>query len=220
MISVKNICKTYGSGEGKVNALINCSINFPEHSFTSLTGTSGSGKTTLLNILGGLLKPDSGNVMYDNIDITKLSEKKLLNFRRENIGYIYQSFMLLPELTAEENIKLPIYFGRKSIDESFFNKIVHLLDLHTRLSHKPDELSGGQQQRVAIARAMLSKPHILLCDEPTGNLDSQTSENVIELLQSLRNEFGQTIIMVTHDINLSKKSDNVIHIEDGKIISK
>lgn len=218
MIKIENVTKLYGKNDSKITALDNCSVIFEKSKFTVITGTSGSGKTTLLNILGGLLIPDSGKVFYDDTDIISLSEKELLNFRRKNIGYIYQSFNLLPELTAEENIIMPMLFENKGIDKKAFEKITEMLGIKSRLKHRPYELSGGQQQRIAIARALIKKPDVLLCDEPTGNLDKKTSDEVIKLLYLLKEEKNQTIIMVTHDEKIALNSDYIVHIEDGKII--
>ena len=219
MIKVNKINKYYGVGDNRIHALKDCSFDIAEGTITAFVGTSGSGKTTLLNIIGGLLKADSGSVECDSTDITKLSDRRLLAFRRKNIGYVYQSFMLLPELTAEENIKLPVYFGKNKPDEKLFDKLTDALGIKDRLTHKPQELSGGQQQRIAIARAMMTHPKILLCDEPTGNLDSDTSKSVVMLLNNLRDQFGQTILIVTHDQSVAEKADEIYRIEDGRLYS-
>ncbi len=219
MIKVNKINKYYGAGDNQIHALKDCTFDITEGTITAFVGTSGSGKTTMLNIIGGLLKADSGSVECDGTDITKLSARQLLEFRRKNIGYVYQSFMLLPELTAEENIKLPVYFGKNKPDEKLFDKLTDALGIKDRLAHKPQELSGGQQQRVAIARAMITQPKILLCDEPTGNLDSDTSKSVVMLLNNLRDQFGQTILIVTHDQSVAEKADKIYRIDDGKLYS-
>lgn len=220
MIEINNICKTYGEKDGIIQALSDCTLKIEEGSFVSIIGPSGSGKSTLLNIIGGLLTPDSGQVYINGTNITDLSEGDLLNFRREHIGYVYQSFNLIPELTAEENIKLPIYFSKKTIDQNRYNMLISELGLNDRLSHRPSQLSGGQQQRVSIARALLSNPDVILCDEPTGNLDIESGNNVIKLLLELQEKFKTTIIMVTHNLKLAEMTNCIINIENGKIIDK
>lgn len=218
MVKIERVNKSYGEKDGIVKALSNCTSEINDGSFVSIIGTSGSGKSTLLNIIGGLLTPDSGQVYINDVDITKLNENDLLDFRRDHIGYVYQSFNLIPELTAEENIKLPSYFGKKTINMERFYMLINTLELTERLSHRPSQLSGGQQQRVSIARALLTNPDVILCDEPTGNLDSVSGNNVMNLLLDLQRKFHTTIIMVTHNLQLAKMTDSIIHIENGKIV--
>ena len=218
MVKVEKVCKSYGEKDGIVQALSECSLEIPYGSFVSIIGSSGSGKSTLLNIIGGLLTPDSGRVCIHDVSITDLNESQLLDFRREHIGYVYQDFNLIPELTAEENIKLPLYFSKKTVDDQRFRMLITELGLNNRLSHKPSELSGGQQQRVSIARALLPNPDVILCDEPTGNLDSISGSNVMNLLLELQKKYKTTILMVTHNLSLAEMTDCIVHIENGKII--
>lgn len=217
MVKINNICKTYGENDGVVRALTDCSLEIKAGGIVSVIGKSGSGKSTLLNIIGGLLAPDSGQVIINGVNIMELSEKKLLDFRRDHIGYVYQSFNLIPELTAEENIKLPLYFSKKALDTERYKMLVSALGLNDRLSHKPSQLSGGQQQRVAIARALLTNPDVLLCDEPTGNLDSNSAKEVMTLLHDLNQNDGKTIIIVTHDNKIAQECDHIITIADGRV---
>lgn len=218
MIYVKDLVKTYGNGENAVYALRSCNISFGEGQFTAIVGTSGSGKSTLLHLLGGLDKPTDGEVFYDDISILKLDDNKLSAFRRQNIGFVFQFFELVPELTARENILLPLMLDNEKEDKAYFRRLAETLGISERLSHYPSQLSGGQQQRVAIARALINKPKVLLCDEPTGNLDEKSSKEVISLLKKLQAEYGQTIIMVTHDMNIAGCAGTVVRIEDGMII--
>ena len=218
MIYTRDLVKTYGNGESAVYALQDCNITFEEKQFTAIVGTSGSGKSTLLHLLGGLDTPTSGEVFYDDISILKLDDSKLSKFRRQNIGFVFQFFELVPELTARENILLPLMLDNTKEDKEYFTQITETLGISERLSHYPSQLSGGQQQRVAIARALINKPKVILCDEPTGNLDEKSSKEVVNLLKNLQIEYGQTIIMVTHDMNIASCADTVIRIEDGKII--
>lgn len=218
MIYTKNLSKTYGNGENAVYALRSCNISFAEKKFTAIVGTSGSGKSTLLHLLGGLDTPTSGEVFYDDVSILKLDDSKLSTFRRQNIGFVFQFFELVPELTAKENILLPLMLDNVKEDKAYFTQLAQTLGISDRLSHYPSQLSGGQQQRVAIARALINKPKVLLCDEPTGNLDEKSSKEVINLLKKLQTEYGQTIIMVTHDMNIAGCADSVIKIEDGRIV--
>lgn len=217
MICTKNLVKTYGSGENAVNALHRCNISFSENQFTAIVGTSGSGKSTLLHMLGGLDTPTEGEVLYDDISILKLDDYKLSTFRRQNIGFVFQFFELVPELTAKENILLPLMLDNAKEDKAYFQQLTVTLGIVDRLTHYPSQLSGGQQQRVAIARALINKPKVMLCDEPTGNLDKKSGNEVIQLLRKLQSEYGQTIIMVTHDTDIASSADRIIHIEDGEI---
>ncbi|MBQ8904950.1 MAG: ABC transporter ATP-binding protein [Ruminococcus sp.] len=218
MIYTKNLSKTYGNGENAVYALRSCNISFAEKKFTAIVGTSGSGKSTLLHLLGGLDTPTSGEVFYDDVSILKLDDSKLSTFRRQNIGFVFQFFELVPELTAKENILLPLMLDNAKEDKTYFTQLTQTLGISDRLSHYPSQLSGGQQQRVAIARALINKTKVLLCDEPTGNLDEKSSKEVINLLKKLQTEYGQTIIMVTHDMNIAGCADTIVRIEDGMII--
>lgn len=218
MIYTKNLSKKYGNGENEVHALRNCNISFGEKTFTAIVGTSGSGKSTLLHLLGGLDTSTSGEVFYDDTSILRLDDNRLSRFRRKNIGFVFQFFELVPELTAKENILLPLMLDNIKADKSYFTQLTQTLGISERLSHYPSQLSGGQQQRVAIARALINKPKVLLCDEPTGNLDEKSRKEVISLLKKLQIEYGQTIIMVTHDMNIAKSADSIVRIEDGTII--
>ena len=218
IIRTSNLTKVYGNGDTKVQALKECNIGFAPNTFTAIVGTSGSGKSTLLHLLGGLDTPTSGEVFYDDVSILKLDDSKLSTFRRQNIGFVFQFFELVPELTAKENILLPLMLDNAKEDKEYFTQLVQTLGISERLSHYPSQLSGGQQQRVAIARALINKPKVLLCDEPTGNLDEKSSKEVIELLKMLQTEFKQTIIMVTHDMNIAGCADTIVRIEDGKVL--
>lgn len=216
MIKVDNLIKSYSIG-GEVKALNNVSFSVKDGELVFIMGKSGSGKSTLLHMLGGLDKPTSGSVKYDENEITSLSENALSVFRRDNIGYIFQDYNLIPELTAEENIKYPAYLAKKKIDKELWNYLADALDINDRLSHLPSQLSGGQQQRVAIARALLTDPRVVLCDEPTGNLDSNSSAAVQDILFRLNRELHKTIIIVTHDNEFAAKGGRIIRLKDGKI---
>ncbi len=216
MIKIKNLYKTYGKGDGKVHALKNCNLTIEDGEFVAIIGKSGSGKTTLLNLLGGLDTPNSGEIFYDDIDISKLSDSKLATFRLEKIGFVFQFFDLLSELTAEENILLPAKLVKnKAVD---FEDITNRLELSDRLKHYPSQLSGGQQQRVAIARALINNPKVILCDEPTGNLDEKSGVEVIKLLTELNQNNNHTIIIITHDPDIASRCQRVIEISDGEIM--
>jgi len=217
MIKIKNLYKTYGKGDGEVHALKNCNLTIEDGEFVAIIGKSGSGKTTLLNLLGGLDTPNSGEIFYDDIDISKLSDSKLATFRLEKIGFVFQFFDLLSELTAEENILLPAKLVKnKAID---FEGIANRLGISDRLKHYPSQLSGGQQQRVAIARALINNPKVILCDEPTGNLDEKSGVEVIKLLTELNQNNNHTIIIITHDPDIASRCQRVIEISDGEIMS-
>ncbi len=216
MIKATDLNKTYGKGDGSVKALKNINLTVNDGELTALIGKSGSGKTTLLNLLGGLDEADSGNIMYGDTDITKLKDSPLADFRLNNIGFVFQFFDLLPELTAEENILLPAKLAKKKAGR--LTDITERLGISDRLRHYPSELSGGQQQRVAIARALINDPDVLLCDEPTGNLDAKSGEEVMRLLTELNREYGKTVIIVTHDADIAAQCKRVIEIADGEII--
>lgn len=218
IIKVENLSKVYGKGDTEVKALDNVSFTVPKGQFVSIVGPSGSGKSTLLHILGGVDNPTSGKVLVDNTDITQLNETALAIFRRRQIGLIYQFYNLIPILTVEENMTLPLLLDGKKADKEHFNALVKTLGLENRLSHLPSELSGGQQQRVSIGRALMNNPAIVLADEPTGNLDSKNSREIIELLRDFNKKLNQTVIIITHDERIALSADRVIAIEDGKIV--
>ena len=217
VLQTSHLKKYYGQNESLVKALDDISVSVEEGQFAAVIGTSGSGKSTLLNMLGGLDTPTAGSLQVENKSIETLSKEQLTIFRRRRIGFIFQNYNLIPYLTVYENIVLPVRLDGKKEDKAFLDKIVHFLGLETKLSSYPAHLSGGQQQRVAIARALVPKPAIILADEPTGNLDSCTSEKVIDLLKMTSQTFGQTILMITHNPEIAEKADVKIRIEDGKI---
>lgn len=220
IINVKNACKTYGKGtEIKVEALKNASFSVEKGEFVCIIGTSGSGKSTLLHLLAGVDEATSGKIIVNGKDITKLNQTDLAEFRRTEVGIIYQFFNLVPVLTAKENIELPLMLGGEKVDRNYFNTITEMLSISNRLSFYPSKLSGGEQQRVAIARALIHKPSIILADEPTGNLNSQLAKEIMEFLVLASRQLHQTIIMITHDLNLAKYADRVIEIQDGKLVS-
>ncbi|WP_315115464.1 ABC transporter ATP-binding protein [uncultured Clostridium sp.] len=212
-----NLKKYYGSGETTVHALDGVNLSVENGEFVAVIGTSGSGKSTLLHMLGGLDRPTSGSVMVDGKEIFKLKEKELTIFRRRKIGFVFQNFNLVPVLNIYENIILPIQLDGNKPDKSYIKQIIQTLGLESKLQNLPNQLSGGQQQRVAIARALATKPAIVLADEPTGNLDSKTSQDVIGLLKVTARKFNQTIVMITHNEELAQLADRIIRIEDGKI---
>jgi len=216
-ISAFGVSKTYGNKGTQVHALKQCDFTIESGEHLAVTGTSGSGKSTLLHLLGGLDRPTTGNILYNEEEISSLNENKLSEFRLRNIGFVFQSYNLLPELTARENVILPILLDGKKADKEFLYKIFEKLDLIDRLDHLPGQLSGGQQQRVAIARALINHPQILLCDEPTGNLDSKNRQRVLELLKSTAKELKLTLLVVTHDVSIAKHFPRIITIIDGKI---
>lgn len=217
LIEVKNLSKVYGSGEAEVTALKNIDLNIEQGEFVAIVGPSGSGKSTLLHLLGGVDKPTSGEVIIKGESIYKLKEKELAILRRRKLGFVFQFFNLIPVLTAEENIEMPVLLDNGKIDKNYMNELLKLLGLEERRNHHPSELSGGQQQRVSIGRALANKPSIILADEPTGNLDSKNSKEVLELLKYCAKKYNQTLILITHDINIAKSADRVITIEDGEI---
>lgn len=217
ILKTKNLRKYYGTEPNIVKALDDVSISIVQGEFTAIIGTSGSGKSTLLNMLGGLDHPTSGSVKVDNFELGKLNDEDLTVFRRQRIGFIFQNYNLVPVLNVYENIIMPIQLDQKKPDRKFIREIVELLGLEKKLDNMPNNLSGGQQQRVAIARALASKPAIILADEPTGNLDSKTSNEVIDLLKRTSRTFGQTIVMITHNPEIATLADRTIRIEDGRI---
>lgn len=220
ILSTNNLRKTYGKGESEVKALDGVNLEVEEGEFVSIVGTSGSGKSTLLHMLGGLDRPDSGDVYVNDVDIFRLSDEKLTIFRRRKIGFVFQNYNLVPSLNVYENIVLPIQLDGKEPDKKYIDSIIQTLGLSEKLDNLPNNLSGGQQQRVAIARALASKPAIILADEPTGNLDSKTSQDVMGLLKITGERFSQTIVMITHNEEIAQMADRIIRIEDGKIVNR
>lgn len=217
ILQVNNLSKTYGSGETAVKALDNVSFSVKKGEFVAIIGASGSGKSTLLHMIGGVDRPSSGTVNVENTDIYNLNETNLAIFRRRQIGLIYQFYNLIPVLTVEENITLPLLLDGHQVDQKQFNDLTKQLDLTERLNHLPNELSGGQQQRVSIGRALISNPALMLADEPTGNLDSETSAEIVDLLKMFNKTFNQTLIMITHDDRIALQADRIITIKDGQI---
>ncbi|MBU3093373.1 ABC transporter ATP-binding protein [Clostridium sp. CF011] len=215
ILIAKNLSKTYGKGEVKVDALKEVSFSVAKGEFVSIVGPSGSGKSTLLNLLGALDSPTSGNVFLDGKDISTMKEKNLSVFRRRNIGFIFQAFNLIPELNVEENILLPLLLDYKKPDMKYIAELLDILGLSSRKHHLPNQLSGGQQQRVAIGRALSTRPAIILADEPTGNLDTKNSKEVINLLKLSVERYNQTLIMITHNPSFASFSDRVLNVEDG-----
>jgi len=217
ILKVEHLCKTYGKGNTLVKALDDVSFSVNKGEFIAIVGASGSGKSTLLHILGGVDRPTSGNVLVDGEDVFKKNETNLAIFRRRKVGLIYQFYNLIPILNVKENISLPILLDNKKIDEVYLDELIETLGLKSRVNHLPNELSGGQQQRVSIGRALMNKPALLLADEPTGNLDSKSSYEIIELLKESNKKYNQTIIMITHDISLAQAASRIIELEDGRI---
>lgn len=219
ILKVENLTKIYGKGNTKVTALDNVTFSVEKGEFVAIVGASGSGKSTLLHILGGVDRPTSGKVVVDKEDIYKLNEANLAIFRRRQVGLIYQFYNLIPILNIEENITLPILLDGRKVDCEYLNELINILGLEKRLNHLPNELSGGEQQRVSIGRALMNRPAILLADEPTGNLDSKSSKEIVELLKLSNKKYNQTIIMITHDNSLALNADRIITIKDGRIIN-
>jgi putative ABC transport system ATP-binding protein len=217
ILRIENLSKTYGKGDTAVKALDNVSFTVKKGEFVAIIGPSGSGKSTLLHLLGGVDRPTDGKVFVDNTDIYSLNETQLAIFRRRQIGLIYQFYNLIPILTVEENITLPLLLDQQKVDQKHFENIVKSLSLENRLSHLPNQLSGGQQQRVSIGRALISTPAIMLADEPTGNLDSKNSSEIIALLKMFNKTYQQTLIVITHDERIALQADRIISIEDGKV---
>lgn len=220
ILSTQDLKKIYGSGENEVHALDGVNLQVEKGEFVAVVGTSGSGKSTLLHMLGGLDRPTSGSVTVDGKDIFSLKDEELTIFRRRKIGFVFQNYNLVPVLNVYENILLPVQLDGSSPDQSYIQEIIHTLGIASKLENLPNNLSGGQQQRVAIARALASKPAIILADEPTGNLDSRTSQDVIGLLKVTSQKFSQTIVMITHNEEIAQLADRIIRIEDGKLLEK
>ena len=218
ILRIEHLSKIYGKGDTEVRALDDVSFTVPKGQFVAIIGPSGSGKSTLLHILGGVDTPTDGHVYVDGTDITTLDETALAIFRRRQIGLIYQFYNLIPIMTVEENMTLPLLLDDKKVDRAHFDSLVQVLGLQHRLGHLPSELSGGQQQRVSIGRALMNNPAILLADEPTGNLDSKNSKEIVELLRQFNKALNQTVIIITHDERIALDADRVIAVEDGKIV--
>lgn len=217
-LEVKHICKTYGTGETAVKALKDVSFSVPKGEYVAIVGESGSGKSTLLNMIGSLDSPTSGKVLIDGKDIFSMNEGSLTIFRRRNIGFIFQAFNLIPELTVEQNMIFPVLLDYKKPDMAYLEELLTVLNLRERRNHLPSQLSGGQQQRVAIGRALITRPSLILADEPTGNLDSQNSREVIALLRSASKKYEQTILMITHNRAIAQSADRVLHVSDGQLM--
>ena len=217
VVAARDLTRRYGKGDAAVDALQGISVDLVRGAFTAIMGPSGSGKSTLMHVMAGLDEPTSGAVWIDGIEITALKERQLTQLRRDKIGFIFQTFNLLPMLTAHENLVLPMTIAGRKLDQAWLDTLVRAVDLGDRLKHRPSELSGGQQQRVAIARALISRPVVIFADEPTGNLDSKTGDEVLGLLRRSADEFGQTIVMVTHDARAATVADRVVFLQDGRI---
>jgi putative ABC transport system ATP-binding protein len=217
ILKVENLCKIYGSGENEVHALDNVSFSIEKGEFVAIIGPSGSGKSTLLHILGGVDKPTSGKVFMDGNDVYSQSDEQLAVFRRRQVGLIYQFYNLIPVLNVTENITLPVLMDGQKINESRLKELISTLKLSGRENHLPNQLSGGQQQRVSIGRALMNAPAVVLADEPTGNLDSKNSQEIVELLKLSNEKYAQTLIIITHDENIALQADRILAIEDGKI---
>ena len=220
LIELRDVYKIYPMGDEEVHALDGVSLTIDRGEFVAIVGTSGSGKSTLLHMLGGLDRPTNGTVIVDGKDIFSLKDEALTIFRRRKIGFVFQSFNLVPVLTVRENIVLPIQLDGGKVDEDYVNQVVSALGLEKKLDNLPSQLSGGQQQRVAIARALATKPAILLADEPTGNLDSRTSQDVLSLMKVTGRKFSQTMVMITHNEEIAQLSDRIVRIEDGRIVTR
>lgn len=218
ILRVENLSKIYGKGKNKVVAVDDVNFSVEKGEFVAIVGRSGGGKSTLLHLIGGVDEASNGNIFIDNTKVSNLSKDKMAVFRRRNIGIIYQFYNLIPILSVKENITLPLLLDNKTIDEKLLDDTIKYVGLERRVNHLPNELSGGEQQRVSIARAIITKPLLILADEPTGNLDTKRSKEIMDLLKKYNKEYNQTIILITHDLNVAKEADRIITIEDGKII--
>lgn len=218
ILRVENLSKVYGKGKNKVVAVDDVNFSVEKGEFVAIVGRSGGGKSTLLHLIGGVDEASNGNIFIDNTKVSNLSKDKMAVFRRRNIGIIYQFYNLIPILSVKENITLPLLLDNKTIDEKLLDDTIKYVGLERRVNHLPNELSGGEQQRVSIARAIITKPLLILADEPTGNLDTKRSKEIMDLLKKYNKEYNQTIILITHDLNVAKEPDRIITIEDGKII--
>lgn len=217
ILEILNLGKIYGKKETAVHALKDANLKINKGEFVAIIGPSGSGKSTFLHLVGGLERPSNGTIKVDGKDICCLSDKKLAKYRRQKVGFVFQQYNLIPVLNVKENIELPLKLDNKKVDEEYIEDIINLLGLSERKNHLPNQLSGGQQQRVAIARALSAKPSIILADEPTGNLDSKTTEEVMDLLKSSIKKYNQTLIIITHNENIARKADRIISIIDGEL---
>lgn len=220
ILKVENLTKTYGSGENLVHAVDDVSFSVEKGEFVAIVGASGSGKSTLLHLIGGVDRPTSGKIFVDGNDISKMNDDKLAVFRRRQVGIVYQFYNLIPILTVEENITLPCDLDGRGVDRERLEMILDSFGLRARRKHLPNQLSGGQQQRTSIARALINNPSLVLADEPTGNLDSKSSEEVMSMLKMCNQSYGQTVIMITHNLDIAKQADRIITISDGKIIEE
>ena len=220
ILKVENLTKTYGSGENLVHAVDDVSFSVEEGAFVAIVGASGSGKSTLLHLIGGVDRPTSGKIFVDGNDISKMNDDKLAVFRRRQVGIVYQFYNLIPILTVEENITLPCDLDGRGVDRERLEMILDSFGLRARRKHLPNQLSGGQQQRTSIARALINNPSLVLADEPTGNLDSKSSEEVMSMLKMCNQSYGQTVIMITHNLDIAKQADRIITISDGKIVEE
>jgi putative ABC transport system ATP-binding protein len=218
LVQADGVSRRYGEGEAAVDALVDVTVGFPTSRFAAIMGPSGSGKSTLMHILAGLDRPTAGKVEIDGVDLTGLDDKRLTNLRRDRIGFIFQTFNLLPVLSAEENILLPLSIAGREPDREWLGRLLDAVGVSDRLSHRPAELSGGKQQRVAIARALVSRPAVVFADEPTGNLDSKATDDVLGLLRHAVDDFGQTVVMVTHDAHAASFADRLLVLADGRIV--
>ncbi len=220
ILKVENLTKTYGSGENLVHAVDDVSFSVEKGEFVAIVGASGSGKSTLLHLIGGIDRPTSGKIFVDGNDISKMNDDKLAVFRRRQVGIVYQFYNLIPILTVEENITLPCDLDGRGVDRERLEMILDSFGLRARRKHLPNQLSGGQQQRTSIARALINNPSLVLADEPTGNLDSKSSEEVMSMLKMCNQSYGQTVIMITHNLDIAKQADRIITISDGKIVEE
>lgn len=219
MIRTENLRKTYQQGEAVIHAVDGVSLQIEQGEFIAIVGKSGSGKSTLLHLLGGLDTPTEGSVFYDDVNLSQLKDTPSARFRRVHIGFVFQEYHLIPELTVRENIIYPALLAKKKVDEDYLGQLISTLELDDRVTHLPSQLSGGQQQRTAVARAFINQPEVVLCDEPTGNLDSHSGKAVMEMIASLRRQFHQTVVVVTHDMEFAQTADRILTIRDGKIVS-
>ncbi|MGP0102917.1 MAG: ABC transporter ATP-binding protein [Solirubrobacteraceae bacterium] len=218
IVEAQDLCRRYGEGEAAVDALAGVTVGFPAGRFAAIMGPSGSGKSTLMHLLAGLDRPTSGTVRLAGVELTELDDRALTQLRRDRVGFIFQTFNLLPVLNAEENILLPLSIAGRDVDRAWFEQLVDTVGIRDRLSHRPAELSGGQQQRVAVARALISRPAVLFADEPSGNLDSKSSGDVLRLLRQAVDDFSQTVVMVTHDAHAASFADRLLLLADGRIV--
>ncbi len=218
IVEAQDLHREYGEGEATVKALDGVTVGFPKARFTAIMGPSGSGKSTLMHVLAGLDRPTSGTVRLAGVDLTKLGDRELTQLRRDRIGFIFQTFNLLPVLNAEENILLPLSIAGRKPDQEWLDRLIDTVGIRDRLTHRPAEMSGGQQQRVAVARALISRPSVVFADEPSGNLDSKSSGDVLDLLRHAVDDFGQTVVMVTHDAHAASYADRLLLLADGQIV--